>query len=573
MAVLNTEIADTFSRIADLLDIRGENPYRVRAYRSAARTIGGLSENVSDMVESGENLTSLPGIGKDLAEKARTIVRTGALPQLEKLREEGGDGLIEMMHLPGVGPKKVKALHNKLDISSIEELEHAAREQRLRILDGFGEKTERAILGAIARRKTTNQRAKLPVARQAAEQIVRYLKKQKGLEKIAVAGSFRRQVETVGDLDILATCSRADALMERFVSFEDVEKIIAKGTTKSSIWLRSGLQVDLRIVPKQGYGAALHYFTGSKAHNIATRKIAAKKKMKMNEYGVYKGNERVAGRTEKEVYAKLGLRYIEPELREDTGEIDAARKGQLPVLVDIEQIRGDLHAHSEDSDGKHTIEEMARAAREKGYEYLAITDHSKRVRVAHGLDAQRLQEQWKVIEMVNKQLKGTTVLRGIEVDVLEDGTLDLPKRLLHDLDIVVAAVHSKFRLSSAKQTERIVRAMGSGTVSILAHPTGRLIGERWPYECDMERIVKSARDEGCALELNAHPDRLDLAPRYCRMAKEFGVNIAVSTDAHSTSDLAYMTYGIGQARRGWLEAGDVLNTRGIDELMRSIEKT
>lgn len=569
MPVHNSDIAEIFNRTADYLDIKSENPFRIRAYRNAARIIGSLSKSVADMVEHEEDLGRIPGIGRDLAGKIKEIVRTGTLPLLEELKQELSPELSALMEIPGLGPKRVKTLYDEMGIRSVDELRQAAEEGRVRTLAGFGAKTESTILEEIGKIKETKKggrRVKLAVAEQVVEPLVGYLRKSAGVKEIDVAGSYRRRRETVGDLDILAACGRACPVMDRFVDYEDVERVLSRGKTRSSVLFRNGLQVDLRVVPKTSYGAALLYFTGSKAHNIAVRKIAQKKKLKINEYGVFRGKKRIAGRTEKDVYSQVGLPMIEPELREDRGEVEAAQEKRLPELVKLDTIRGDLHVHTTWSDGRSSLEEMAEAAKKLGYEYLAVSDHSKHVTVAHGLDAKRLSQQIKEIDRLNSKLKGLRLLRSIELDILEDSSLDLPDDILNELDLVICSVHSKFNLSREKQTERIIRAMDNPHVHIFCHPTGRLINERRPYEVDLERVMEAAKEKGFYLELNAHPDRLDLDDVYCKRAKEMGIKVAISADAHSLDDLRYMRFGVGQARRGWLEPEDVLNTRSWESL-------
>lgn len=566
MPIHNADIAKIFDEIADLLDIAGANPFRIRAYRGAARTVSDLSRSAADMVREGEDLTRLPGIGKDLAQKIETVVKTGSLPLLDEIRKETPKELGELMHVAGLGPKRIRKIHEELGVTTLDGLEEAARAHRLRDLEGFGEKTEQSVLEEVSRVRGRSGRLKIHRADEIAGSYVEYLEGGKGLDEITVAGSYRRRKETVGDLDILVSVKENAGIMDRFVSYEDVEKVIAKGKTKSSVRLRSGVQVDLRVIPRESYGAALHYFTGSKAHNIAVRKIGVRKNLKVNEYGVFRGDKRIAGRTEEEVFGQVGLPFIPPELREDRGEIDAAKEQRLPVLVALEDIRGDLHAHTNRTDGKSTLEEMAQGARERGYDYLAITEHSRHVTVAGGLDRNGVMEQIKEIDKLNGQLKGFTVLKGIEVDILEDGSLDLPDDVLRELDVVVGSVHYKFNLSRKKQTERILKAMDHRCFNILGHPSGRLIGERDPYEIDIEKILEHAAETHCFLELNAHPDRLDLVDIHCQAARNLGVNVAISTDAHSVRNLDFMRYGIGQARRGWLEADDVLNTRSLGDL-------
>jgi len=572
MPVYNADIAEIFNKVADLLEIEGANPFRVRAYRDAARTFRGLSKSAAAMIADGEDLSALPGIGKDLAQKVKQIVETGALGQLKTLEERLPPGLHQLLRIPGLGPKKVKALYDELEIGDPEALKRAAENGKIRELKGFGAKTEHKILEEIEAESWGDNRTPWPRAEEIARSLVEYLKKGDGVKAIEVAGSFRRRRETVGDLDILVACKRGADIMERFVSYEDVGRVVARGKTKTSVVLRSGLQVDLRKLPRVGYGAGLHYFTGSKAHNIAVRKRGQKKGLKINEYGVYKDGERVAGRTEKSVFEKVDLPFIEPELREGRGEIQAAETGRLPDLIRLEDIRGDLHAHTSETDGRNSLEEMVAAAKDRGYGYLAISNHSKSLTVAKGLDADRLLKSIEKMAALEEKLDDFKILKAIEVDILDDGALDLPDSVLKQLDLVVCAVHSGFKLSREKQTERIVRAMDNPHVHILAHPTGRLINERGPYEVDVGRLIEAAAERGCFLELNAHPDRLDLKGSHCQAAKEKGVKIAISTDAHSTAHLEYMRLGVGQARRGWLAAGDVLNTRSWRELKQLLKR-
>ncbi len=395
-----------------------------------------------------------------------------------------------------------------------------------------------------------------------------FLKQASGVDQVTAAGSYRRRKETVGDLDILVTCRDAEKLMGHFVSYKAIRKVVSRGSTRSTVILRSGMQVDMRAVHQESYGAALHYFTGSKAHNVAIRQRAVRKKLKINEYGVFKNDRCIAGKSEKEVYAQVDLPYIEPELREDSGEIEAAGQGRLPHLIVRTAIRGDLHAHTTATDGKATLEQMAHAARALGYQYLAITEHSKKVAMAGGLDAQKLGRHIERIDRLNQELDDFVLLKGVEVDILEDGSLDLPDEILSKLDFRICSVHYYQNLSRQRQTERILRAIHNPLCNILGHPTGRLIDKRRPYEVDIQRIMQAARETGCVMELNAQPDRLDLNDLHCRMAKQMGVKVAISTDAHSTTDLKFMRFGIDQARRGWLEAGDVINTRGLSKLRR-----
>ena len=568
MPIHNSDIADMFERVAELLEMKDANPFRIRAYRNAARTIGSLSKNVAEMVGAGDSLQDLPGIGKDLAGKITEIVETGKLAKLEELQKEIPADVLEILRVPGLGPKKVKALYQTLEITSVEDLRTAAQEHRIRALNGFGEKTEERILRELDRMSTQDKRISLLTAEEVASSLVVHLRKSKGVHGVAVAGSFRRRKETVGDLDILVTCKKGSQVMARFLDYEDVREVVSRGETRSSVVLRSGLQVDLRVVPQVSYGAALHYFTGSQAHNIAIRKLGIQRDLKINEYGVYRGKKRIGGKTEQEVYRRVGLPYIEPELREDRGEIQAAQRGKLPQLVTEEDIRGDLHSHTTATDGRHTLEELVSAARKRGYEYLAISNHSKHVTVARGLDPKRLAKQIEEVDRLNEKVKGFRVLKAIEVDILGDGSLDLPNSVLKELDFTVGSIHSQFDFPEKKQTERIIRAMDNPYFTILGHPTGRLINRRQPYAVDMERVMGAAKERGCFMELNAQPDRLDLNDIHCKMARDMGIKVAISTDAHRIGDLEWMRFGVGQARRGWLEADDVLNTRGARELIR-----
>jgi DNA polymerase (family 10) len=568
MAVHNTEIADIFEQLADLLEIRAENPFRVRAYRNAARVIRGHGRSLSELVEAGADLSELPGIGKDLAGKIATIVRKGSLPLLVQLRAKVPPALLAMTRVEGLGPKRARALYGALRIRSLEDLVRAARSGRIREITGFGAKTEKLIEQRAARATTAERRMKLADAEEIAEPLAEYLRKAPGVKELAVAGSYRRRRETVGDLDIVVSAIRGTRVMDRFVHYEDVTEVVSQGTTRATVRLHDGLQVDLRVVPPASYGAALYYFTGSKAHNIAVRRMAVARGLKLNEYGIFRSEERIGGSREKDVFDAVGLPVIPPELREDRGEIEAARKKRLPTLVELDDIHGDLHCHTRATDGHDTIEAMARAAAELGYEYVSINDHTKRVTMAHGQDRRRLLAQLRAIDKVNAKLDGIVVLKSAEVDILEDGRLDLPDEVLKELDFTVCAIHYGLHRSRAQQTGRILRAMDNRYFTILAHPTGRLINAREPYDIDLERVIEGARERGRILELNAHPDRLDLDDRACRMAKEAGVRIAISTDAHRTADLRYMRFGVGQARRGWLEPADVVNTHGLGALMK-----
>jgi DNA polymerase (family 10) len=568
MPVQNAEIAAMFDQAAELLEIKGENPFRVRAYRRAARTVEGLPESVHGLLAAGKDLSELPGIGKDLAGKITDIVKTGHFELLDTLRRQLPGELGEIAALPGLGPKRVKLLYDKLKVHTLDDLRRAIRTGRLRTLAGFGPSMERKLAAALEKPRI-EKRFKLAVAEAEAEALVAYLRNG---GRVVVAGSYRRRRDTVGDLDVLVTAKDGAGVGEKLARYENVAEVLAQGPTRTTVVLHSGIQVDVRAVPEQSHGAALLYFTGSKAHNIALRALANERKWKLNEYGLFAGKRRIAGATEEEVYRKLGLSYVPPELREDRGEIALARAGRLPRLVTVDDIRGDLHVHSDWTDGSETIEAMAAAARACGYEYMALTDHSRRVAMVHGLDPGRLSRQIREVDRLNERLRGFTVLKGIEVDILKDGRLDLPDTILSKLDIVVASVHSHFDLPREAQTDRVIRAMQNLRVSILGHPTGRLIGQRDPYEIDIDRVISAAADLGCVLEINAEPDRLDLNDIHAHAAKSKGVMVAVSTDAHSVHAFQYMRFGIDQARRGWLTANDVINTRSLSDLRKLLRR-
>ncbi|MGB9117386.1 DNA polymerase/3'-5' exonuclease PolX [Bradyrhizobium sp.] len=568
MPVQNAEIAAMFDQAAELLEIAGENQFRVRAYRRAARVVEGLPKAVGGLLKSGQDLSELPGIGKDLAGKIADIVKTGRFGLLDTLKRKLPGELGDMAALPGLGPKRIKLLYDKLKVRTLKDLRGAIKTGRLRELRGFGPVIEEKLLGALEKPQPA-KRFKISVAEAEADALVAFLRDR---GRVVVAGSYRRRRDTVGDLDVLVTAKHGVAVGNRLVEYENVAQVVAHGPTRTTVMLRSGLQVDVRAVPDESYGAALLYFTGSKAHNIALRGLANQHGWKLNEYGLFSGKRRIAGATEEEVYKKLGLPFIEPEMREDRGEIPASKAGKLPRLVKLSDIRGDLHVHSDWTDGTVTIHEMAAAAQARGYEYIALTDHSRRVAMTHGLDPARLARQIHEIDRLNEKLKNFTILRGIEVDILKDGSLDLPDSSLAKLDIVVAAVHSHFDLPRKAQTDRVVRALENRHMSILAHPTGRLIGEREPYDIDMDRVISAARETGCHLEINAQPDRLDLNDLHAHAAKLAGVKLAVSTDAHSIDAFQCMRFGIDQARRAWLTANDVLNTLPLAELRRLLKR-
>ena len=566
----NKSIADIFTEIADILDIQGENPFRIRSYRNAARTIGDLTENLENMVKAGGNPEEIPGIGKSMHEKIVEIVKTGKCQSLEELKKITPPGLTELLRLDGLGPKKVKLLYDELGVDSVDRLEKAAQAGRLRNLAGMGEKTEEKILKSVEQFRAGIGRFKLSIGFTYAGALERYLGDVPGVKRLDPAGSFRRRSETIGDLDILAICAKSSKVMDRFTAYGEVKDVIAKGETKSSIRLRNGLQVDLRVLDDESYGAALHYFTGSKAHNVAIRERAKEMGLKVSEYGVFRARDekRLSGASEEEVFRAVGLPFIPPELREDRGEIAAAEEGKLPRLIDLADIRGDLQMHTVATDGKNSILEMAKKAKDLGYSYVAITDHSQAVRVAGGLNEKALARHLKEIDKANGEISGIRILKGVEVDILGDGTLDLKDQILKECDVVLGSVHSRFNLEEAEMTKRIIRAIKNPCVHILAHPTGRLILEREPYRVNLKEVMQAAVDHGVVLEINAYPDRLDLRDADARMARDMGARLAISTDAHSALQLEMMKFGVFTARRGWIEAKDVINTYPLDQMLK-----
>ncbi len=575
MPIHNGDIAAVLNEIADLLSLDNASRFRIRAYRNAARTVKGLSRPVIDLIDDGKDLTDYSGIGEDLAKKIERIAKDGTLPQLKKLRRKFPQGLVEMLRLEQLGPRTVKTLHDELGVKTLKQLQEAAEKTRVKELEGFGKKTQRAILNEIKRHteRDTGGRTRLDIAEEVAEPLRDFLQDVKGVKEVTIAGSYRRRKETVGDLDILATAKSDSDVINRFVKYDDVTEVVSQGKTRSTVILRQGLQVDIRVVPQVAYGAAMQYFTGSKEHSVELRKIAQKKKLKLNEYGVFdKKDNRVAGRTEKSVYEKLGLKWISPEIRENQGEIETSRNDDLPALVELDDIRGDLQSHTTASDGKSSLQEMAEAARDRGYDYFAITDHSKRVTVANGLDEKRLKQLIGRIDKLNGKMKNFRVLKSCEVDVLKDGSLDLSDDILKELDLVLVSTHYYRNLKRKKQTQRILKALDNKYVNILAHPTGRMIEEREPIDFDLEEVVDHAKSVGCFLEINAQPDRLDLSDSHIRMAREKKLKLSISTDAHSTAELGFMKYGVGQARRGWMEKKDILNTRTWKQLKKLLSR-
>jgi DNA polymerase (family 10) len=576
----NPEIAHTLEEVADILEIQSANPFRIRAYRNAVRTVETLTVPLRRWVEEKRTLTDLPGIGKEMANHIQEMVETGTLGFRDELLAAVPRSLIELMRLPGLGPKKAKRIWDELQIGSVDEVEAAAREGRIAALPGFGAKSQEKILAGIAEYRQHGSRFLLPEVERAVEPLLAYLREIPEVERLEVAGSYRRRKETVGDVDLLAIASEAVPVMERFRGYAQVDKILMAGDTRSTVVLGSGLQVDLRVVPADCYGAALVYFTGSKEHNVKLRRRAVERKLRISEYGVFKvhtedtGTEGdwIAGREEADVYAAVGLAWIPPELREDRGEIEAAAAGRLPHLIRVEDLRGDLHMHSTWSDGRNSIEEMVEACIARDYEYMVISDHSKSLAMTGGLDAYRLREQWKEIDEVRSRHPGIRLLRAMEVDILGDGSLDLEDEMLAGLDLVLVSLHSRLDLPAAQQTERVLRALEHPEVNIFCHPTARLINRRKPAEFDVEAVLRRAAELGVAVELNCSPSRLDLKDTHLVLAKELGCKVVIDTDSHRTRELDLMRYGVEQARRAGLGPQDVLNTLPFEEFRAAIQR-
>ena len=560
----NHDIARVLDEVADMLEILGENFFRVRAYQNAARVVADYPEPLESLAV--EQLDDIPGIGADLAGKIVALVKTGQLDLHRELQGKVPPGLLELRTIRGLGPKRIKILADIVKVTDRTSLKRAAEAGALRGVRGLGKKLEEQVLAALLEQSAPPpERILYAEAERIAAELMAHLKECGGIEAIEAAGSFRRRRDTVGDLDLLVASTDAAPIMDRFVAFPGVANILGKGETKSSIVLSDGLQVDLRVVESHCFAAALMYFTGSKAHNVRLRRIAQTKDMLLNEYGLFAGDKPVAATDEESLYRALGLDYVVPELREDRGEVEAAEEHHLPKLITREDLRGDLHSHSTWTDGRASIEEMARAAKAAGLEYFALTDHSQRLAMARGLDADRLRKQWREIEAASGDV-GIRILRGVEVDILEDGSLDLSDDILAELDWVVASVHSKLEMDSHTMTDRILAAIRNRNVDVLGHPSGRLINKRMPSQFDLDEVLHVAREEGCALEVDSQPRRLDLNDAACLAAKHAGVKLVVSSDAHHPSHFERLVYGINQARRGWIEAGDVLNTQPLDKL-------
>jgi DNA polymerase (family 10) len=563
----NKELADLFEKMGDILEFKDENPFKINAYRKASRILVDLTQDIEEIAGRGE-LKKIPGIGEGMAQKIEEYLKTGKVSKFEEVRKGISDELIAMMDIPGMGPKTLALLHKEKRVGSLSQLEKAVENGSLLGLPGMGEKKVENIKRGIQLLQQSKGRMNLGMAFPVARKVVETLRKRTGSKMIEWAGSLRRMKENIGDIDILATGPDHEKIIQAFTHLPEVKEVLASGETKASIIVEGGLQIDLRVVEEDSYGAALQYFTGSKGHNIRLRGIGRAKGIKINEYGVFKGDKKIGGKEERDIYRSLGMEWIEPELREDRGEIEAAQNHDLPKVVLESEIKGDFHVHSNWSDGSSSIEEVARAAQKKGYQYIAICDHSKSLKIAHGLDETRLMKQMEEIDRTNEKLKNFRILKGTEVDILSDGRLDLSDKVLEKLDVVIAAIHSGFKQDREKMTKRIIRAIENPLVNILAHPSGRLLGARNPYEVEMGEVMEAAKKYGKALEINAYFERLDLDDIHCRKAREMGIRVAIGTDTHHLDQMWMMSLGVAVARRGWLETGDVLNTLSLKELLK-----
>jgi DNA polymerase (family X) len=576
MSIHNADIADAFDELGDLLSLQGESPFRIRAYRRAARVVRGLPQELAEL-KTVRDYDAIPGIGRDLAAKIAELVKSGRLKALERLRREVPPGVRDLLGLPGMGPARVRALMTTLHVKNRQDLERALAAGRIGLVRGFGEMLQARLRDALTASEPaaawTGKRFQLRVAAEYAEPLHRHLARFAGIERAEIAGSYRRGRETVGDLDVLVSAPASVDAGRVLEGYPDLRELLASGPLKASGVLRNGLQVDVRAVAPESFGAALVYFTGSKDHNIHLRRLARERSLKLSEYGLFRGDERLAGETEERVYRALGLSWIAPELREDRGEIEAAMTGALPALIERSDLRGDLHVHTDAADGQDSLATMVEAARARNLSYIAITDHTKHIGIVHGLDGSALARQCDAIDELNSRVYDFVILKGAEVDILEDGRLALPDSDLARLDVVIIAVHSHFDLHPARQTQRLLRALERPHVSILAHPTGRLIGEREPYVLDFERVLEAARERGCCLEVNGQPSRLDLDDAHVKAARDQGVMLAIGSDAHSAGQIGNLEDGVRQARRGWARRADIVNTRPIGELRKILERT
>jgi DNA polymerase (family 10) len=568
----NADIARVMREIAALLDMEGVQ-FKPRAYEKVAYAVEAVDEPIAEIYRRGgiKAVEEIPGVGKSIAEKIVTLVDTGRLPYYEELHAKTPVDVSGLMAIEGLGPKNIKTLYQELGVRTVDDLEKAAHAAKIRTLPHFGEKSEQKILKGIGFLKTSSGRFSLGQVLPLMTEIAVRLERRRGVRQVAIAGSIRRRKETIGDGDVLVVAADPDAVMDFFAGMPEVVHVHGKGHTKSSVKLNTGMDVDLRVVPRESFGAALNYFTGSKDHNVALRRIAIEKQLKLNEYGVFRGEKAIAGKTEEGVYAALGLPYIEPELREMTGEIEAALAGTLPKLIEYDALRGDLQTQTTWTDGANSIEEMVAEAQQLGLEYIAITDHTRGLAMTGGSDEKKLRQQMKAIDALNRQLTGITVLKGAEVNITKDGTLDIDDATLAQLDVVGVAVHSHFNLPRAEQTRRIIRAMENPHADILFHPTGRVLQKREPYDIDIDAVIAAAKRTGTVLEVDAYPERLDLKDEHVRKAVAAGVKLAIDTDAHSVNHLHYLHFGIATARRGWAEKTDVVNTKPLKGFLASLK--
>ena len=571
----NTAIAKVFQDMADLLELKGENMFKIRAYQRAARTIEHLPKEIEIMLDEGEDLQTIPGVGEAIAKKTIELVNTGKLRVYEELKAEFPEGITTLLEIPGIGPRTANRLSNELGVKSADDLEQAIKDGRVAGLFRLGDKTADNILQQIEALRRKDQRIPIGEALPVVDEILNSLRPLPGVKNLTAAGSLRRFRETVGDIDLMGTADNPEGVIDAFVELPQVREVLAKGPTKASVILPGGLQADLRMVEHDSFGSLLQYFTGSKEHNVTLRTKEQKRGLKLSEYGITNTEtdklEKFA--TEEAFYRRLGLQYIPPEIREDQGEIDLAEKGKVPKLVELADIKGDTHVHTDWSDGHDSIEAMAQAAKALGYQYLAITDHSAGRGIAHGLSEERLRQQIEEVKQLNGQLKGIHIFTGTEMDIRADGSMDLPDELLADLDIVIAAIHSAMNQNEEKITRRILGAIENPHVDVIAHPTCRLLGEREPVAIDMEAVFRAAAKYDKALEINAMPSRLDLKDIHVYRARELGVKLIMGTDAHSIAQMGFMRFGVGVARRGWCQAKDILNTRTAREMLAFLRKS
>jgi DNA polymerase (family 10) len=565
----NQELANIFYEIAEFLEMEGVQ-FKPYAYQKAAITLETLEKDVTEIYKEGGKaaLEKIPGVGKSIAEKIEEYLKTGKIKYYQDLKKKTPVKMEELTAVEGLGPKRVKVLHQKLGIRNLKDLEKAAKAHKIASLFGFDVKTEKNILEGIEFLKRSKGRFLLGEILPRVKEVQKKLKSLKEVEAVNPAGSVRRMKETIGDADFLVISKNPSKVMDFFVSQPEVVKIWGKGPTKSSLRVKEGFDMDIRVVPKRSYGSALQYFTGSKEHNIATRRIAMDKGLKLSEYGLFKGKKMIAGQTEEGIYKNLGMQWMPPEMRENQGEIEAALRGKLPKIIGYDDIRGDLHCHSKWDGGANSIEEMVKAAKKLNYEYLGISDHTKFLRIEHGLDERKLAQQRKEIDKLNNRLKSFKILQGAETNILNDGSIDIKDEALKKLDYAIAGIHSAFKMEKTKMTERIIQAMKNPYIKIISHPTGRILKRRDEYQCDFDKILRAAKEFNVILEINSYPERLDLNDQNIRRAKEAGVKMVINTDSHHKDQLRFIELGIAQARRGWVEKKDIINVHPLEKLLK-----